>query len=355
MDFALFGTRIEDESLGALVNCLFFNSTAFTSRVKAKTGRKHFNQFILKTLGFKFIPKTTDQISLKGLLLCFFVAHLFRNPKNLKHTTIRNYVGNVRAVWTRQGCDLSPFDKQVIARVLRGVRSLRPSEFDGRVPFLLPHFQFPSIFTQPRSLDHLLFKAAVIFGFFGMFRFSSFAKIRIPNIVLVVDGREFILTRKHYPLLHSSHLTGFYFSFSSKCHPNARAYYCALHRFSAPWATLCPVTILRHLGTNGLLFSGPLFPRTKLSSKSLGSYMTFLARSKHLFTPHSLRIGGHTFFSIQNMHEDFVQFLGRRSINKSSQLYYRARAADNVLRLSMFFHRLSQNPVVNGRALFGTH
>ena len=155
-------------------------------------------------------------------------------------------------------------------------------------------------------------------------------------------------------MLHSSQLAGFYFSFSAKCHPNARAYYCTLYNYPNPWSTLCPIMVLRHLGTSGLLFTGPLFPQERLTSKALGAYMTFLARSTTPFTPRSLRIGGHTFFSVQNMHEDFVQFLGRRSINRTSQLYYRARAADNIVRLSMFFNRLTVDPVVNGRGLFGT-
>ena len=185
----------------------------------------------MNSLGFYFVPNSTEKISLKGLLLCFFIAHLFRQPQNLRYTTIRNYVGHVRAVWTQQGCDLPLFDKRVITRVLRGVRALRPTEFDGRVAFLLPHLKLPTIFTHPHSLDHLLFKAAVIFGFLGMFRFSSFDKVIAPRIVLVdVSGREFTFTQARLSLLMSQRLTGFYFSFSSKCHPNARAYYCALHR-----------------------------------------------------------------------------------------------------------------------------
>ena len=42
MDFRLFGCRIQDENLGALVNWLFLNALAKTFREKAKTGRKHF-------------------------------------------------------------------------------------------------------------------------------------------------------------------------------------------------------------------------------------------------------------------------------------------------------------------------
>ena len=98
MGFRLFGCRIQDENLGALVNWLFFNSLANTSREKGKTGRKHFDPYILESLGFNFIPSTTNHISLTGLILCFFIAHLFRIPKKMKFTTIRNYVGHVRVV-----------------------------------------------------------------------------------------------------------------------------------------------------------------------------------------------------------------------------------------------------------------
>ena len=70
--------------------------------------------------------------------------------------------------------------------------------------------------------------------------------------------------------------------------------------------------------------------------------MHFLAPNPGLeigskFTPHSLRIGGHTFFSIKNMDPDFLHFLGHRSISRICQLYYRANAYDNLKRLHMFF------------------
>ena len=219
--------------------------------------------------------------------------------------------------------------------------------------FLLPHYHYPRIFLSPLSVDHLLFKAALIFGFFGMFRFSTFHKLGAPTTVLVdVAGREFALTKQNYALLQSPAIRGFYFSFSSKCHPHARAYYCTLEHLQHPWKTICPLTALRQMGKNGLLFTGQLFPKEKLTSTALGSFMSFVARTRHAFTPHSLRIGGHTFFSAQNMHEDFVQFLGRRAIKKSSQLYYRAQAGDNILRLEMFFARLSRSTVVNENGLF---
>ena len=301
------------------------------------------------------MPFSSDKISLKALFLCFFVAHLFQNRRKYKFSTIRNYVGHVRARWAAHGSDLSQFDQMIIKRVFRGLRNLRPLQVNGRVAFLLPHYKLPNLFSCPYSLDHLLFKAAVIFGFFGMFRFSTFGKLTAQCIVLIdVSGREFAFCKAHYPLLYSPQLAGFYLKFASKYHPRGRAYFCALSDLGEPWSGLCPVSVLRMLASNELLCSGQIFHPKKISSRDLGAYMSFLACSHNKFTPHSLRIGGHTFFSIQNMHEDFVQFLGRRAVNKTSQLYYRARAADNVLRLRMFFKRISMQEVISTHSLFGS-
>ena len=67
---------------------------------------------------------------------------------------------------------------------------------------------------------------------------------------------------------------------------------------------------------------------------------TFSRDSAH-FAPHSLRIGGHTFYTLQNMHEDFVQYLGRRAIRRASQLYYRANPVDIIRRLRTFSRDVS--------------
>ena len=219
---------------------------------------------------------------------------------------------------------------------------------------MLPHYKLPRIFLSPCSTDHLIFKAAVVLGFFGMFRFSTFGKLNAQAIILVDrQGSEIQLTPECQRLLYSSQLAGFYLVFSSKCHPNARAYYCTLQHLSTTWRALCPLTILQQLAKNNLLFRTQVFPRNRLSSKALGSYMTYLARSSTPFTPHSLRIGGHTFFSVHNMNEDFVQFLGRRTITRASQLYYRARALDNIIRLKIFFGRLSNLPAIYEVGVFG--
>ena len=43
----------------------------------------------------------------------------------------------------------------------------------------------------PLSIDHLLFKAEVVFGVFGLFSYGSFKILLIDSIVLVdMNGRE---------------------------------------------------------------------------------------------------------------------------------------------------------------------
>ena len=137
---------------------------------------------------------------------------------------------------------------------------------------------------------------------------------------------------------------GFYFWFPDKYHPIAHAFYCRLDGISRFWSSFCPVRALLDLTAAGRL-TQTLFPAKIITSKNLGHYLIFVARVKNLvpgskFTPHSLRIGGHTFLSIKNMDADFLHFLGRRAISRACQLYYRANAYDNIVRLNMFFKKI---------------
>ena len=213
--------------------------------------------------------------------------------------------------------------------------------------------------VNPLSKDQLIFKAAVIFGFLGMFRYSTFGKLTYQSVVLISQDREeFRLetgaAKELEHLLKTKNIAGFYFQFAAKFHPKGRAYYCKLEDLNNPWGKLCPLKILKELSWNGLLKCKKIFDTKVLTSKTLGAYMQYIAKSTSPFTPHSLRIGGHTFYSIQNMHGDFVQFLGRRTISRASQLYYRASAADNIYRLRLFFSDISLLPIF-GTGLYGVH
>ena len=54
------------------------------------------------------------------------------------------------------------------------------------------------------------------------------------------------------------------------------------------------------------------FPLKIVNSKNLGSYMSFLSNYRFHITSQCLIIGGQSFYSVQNMNEDFVNYLGRR-------------------------------------------
>ena len=134
---------------------------------------------------------------------------------------------------------------------------------------------------------------------------------------------------------------GFYFQFADKYHPVAHAFFCKLSNVSDFWARFCPLRALCQIANSGLL-GDVILPQSKVSSSSLSDYLRSMSHKRPAlggskYMPHSLRIGGHTFYSIKNMDSDFVHFLGSRAISKACQLYYRACADDNIVRLRMFF------------------
>ena len=59
VDFHLFGRLIREANLATLVNLLFVNATAKTSRQRAYTGRNLFRYFPQRTLGFTFAEPDT--------------------------------------------------------------------------------------------------------------------------------------------------------------------------------------------------------------------------------------------------------------------------------------------------------
>ena len=165
----MFGDILAEFSLASTAALLFENATVSASRKTNKCGEKQFRRFALKYMGAHFIPKTIHQLTLRGLVLSFFTANLFLNSKNLKSSTMRNYVGHIRTHWEKSGATLSTFDKRIISRILKGVAALRPTAPDKRTAFLLPHFDFPDTGENPLSKDQLIFNAAVflVFWFFG--------------------------------------------------------------------------------------------------------------------------------------------------------------------------------------------
>ena len=188
-----------------------------------------------------------------------------------------------------------------------------------------------------------------------MFRFATYEKLTISNLVIVGTAAEeyHLATGSASELLYyfeGKEAIGFYFTFSDKYHPIAHAFFSKLSSVSQFWSTYCPVNILIQLSQHDLL-TQKIFPKTIITSEVLRNYMRFLANNSEsldgqLFTPHSLRIGGHTFFAMKNLDADFLHFLGRRAISRACQLYYRANSYDNIVRLDMFFRSISHQHIL---------
>ena len=228
--------------------------------------------------------------------------------------------------------------------MLRGVKRLRPAGRDGRAAFILPHYSLPSFFLSPSNFHQLLLKGATVFGFLGMFRHHTYAQLGLSSITIIGKlGEEFALSIGLFSELSYFYECGgfgFYFQFSDKFHPSARAYFCRMDNLPKPWSSLCPVTLLIRL-TRSKGLNKKIFPKKLTTPRLLTRFLVHVAcldiKRKSRFTPHSLRIGGHTFYSANRMAQDFIDFLASRAISRASQLYYRASPRDNVIRLLAFF------------------
>ena len=159
-----------------------------------------------------------------------------------------------------------------------------------------------------------------------MFRYATYAKLGSHNLIVVgKNGEEFrIITGSYVELVYhfeTCSAVGFYFEFPAKYHPIAYSFFCRLSDISDFWSAYCPVKILLELAKHRSL-SRTIFPPKILSRPTLNSYLQYYSRNRRpllrsKFTPHSLRIGGHTFYSIKNLDPDFVHFLGRRAISRA--------------------------------------
>ena len=135
------------------------------------------------------------------------------------------------------GLTLTDFDQSVLKDVQKGIKRMLPQKPDTRPAFLLPNYCLPSIFKCPLSSSHLIMKSAVIFGFLGMFRFSTYDKLGLHNLVLVAaDGEEMQITEgtnlQVESYLQHQKIIGFYFQFAAKYHPVAHAFFCSLSNIS---------------------------------------------------------------------------------------------------------------------------
>ena len=160
------------------------------------------------------------------------------------------------------------------------------------------------------------------------------------SLVLVdVRGIEYKMARfplrTQKALLFCDQIIGFFFNVHDKYHPVAKVYFAKLADTKSIWAQICPLRALRVLFIHDLLIVKP-FSRRNLNESKLVRAMKIIDGNDRSFKTHSLRIGAHTFFVTYGLPEDFVDFLGRRKVSRSSLTYYRASAKLVIFKLRRF-------------------
>ena len=228
---------------------------------------------------------------------------------------------------------------------------------DLRSAFILPLYRPPSFYTHPPSDYWLLFKAAVALGFHAMLRFGAFCQMT-PYLLtaILASGEEWPLSYVPLDLIAAcERLLGFVFTFSPKYTSSdgrvTSAYFCHICDIVPRLAVHCPACALLALLRRGLLRFPfrPVFNPTLFSPTALTLYLQLLSNrhindSPHHVKPHSLRIGGHTFYTMKGMSADLRDFLARRVINRCSLRYFRASPVGILQALRAFYASLDHQP-----------
>ena len=336
---------------------LYKAARANSTRKSCTVGQRHWVRFQRLHPVITFFPFASISPDPVALALCFFVAYLASRPTIRRYTTVRSYICHVKALWRDAVCAKTLLESPLLTAVLRGVRRALPAPPDLRSAFILPLYRPPSFYTHPPSDYWLLFKAAVALGFHAMLRFGAFCQMT-PYLLtaILASGEEWPLSYVPLDLIAAcERLLGFVFTFSPKYTSSdgrvTSAYFCHICDIVPRLAVHCPACALLALLRRGLLRFPfrPVFNPTLFSPTALTLYLQLLSNrhindSPHHVKPHSLRIGGHTFYTMKGMSADLRDFLARRVINRCSLRYFRASPVGILQALRAFYASLDHQP-----------
>ena len=346
-----YGEQIGNRLLAKAVIFFYRNAWKASTTRTYKTGQRWWAKFTAAYPAIRIHPFTRLSVQEHELALAFFAAHLALQPTIERGTTVAAYLTHVRADWRQAGCPEDRLSSPFVALVTRGIRRALPATPDSRHAFLLlscsprPHFQ------NPQSLLSFQLKLATVLGFFGMLRISSFANIRPAEIILVAASGRLILLSS-VCLVNTRSICrsniGFIFRFRGKSTPIGgppqTAYFPKLTDIHPSFKPFCPLNVLGEMHARGYFLrpKRQIFPKP-FTAKVLCPYLMRLAGGGRitvklaLLKSHSLRIGGHTYFTAMGMAPDLTDYLGRRKVPRSSLRYYRASPSLTLSAIRRFF------------------
>ena len=320
-----------------------------------KTGFRIWSQFLLQYPAISAYPLPRAAPQEFELSLAFFDAHLALQPSISRGTTVASYLTHVRHQWRRAGCPSRYLTSEFVALVTRGIHRALPAYPDSRQALLLLACRPPNDFLYPSSALLFRLKLATILGFFGMLRISAITQLKPASIILVsASGRQTLLSRIPVSDAHGlcRRFIGFFFRFRGKSTPVGAppqaAYFAKISDIAPSFRTFCPLHLLMLMLARGC-FTRPnrrVFPAS-FSASILCPYLMYVARRGQgqlpvdvaLIKSHSLRIGGHTYFTAMGMQPDLTDFLGRRKVPRASLRYFRSHPALTLNAIRRFFHQ----------------
>ena len=346
-----YGEQIGSPTLAEAVIYFYYNAWKASTTRTYSTGQRHWQQFTTKFPGISLFPHPRAALQEFELALAFFAAHLALQPTITRSTTVAAYLSHVRTLWQHNGCPKSCLSSKFVALVTRGIHRALPATPDDRSAFLLLDCRPPPDFLNPTTTLLFRLKFATILGFFGMLRFNVFSKIKPASIILVTaSGRRTILTRIPVSQARSicRYFIGFYFHFRGKSTPIGAppqaAYFPRLIDINPSFTPFCPLHLISQMHVRGFFLrpARHLFPDS-FTPKDLCPYLIHLAGGGRvsvelaLIKSHSLRIGGHTYYTALGMSPDLTDFLGRRKVSRSSLRYFRASPSLTISAIRCFF------------------
>ena len=350
-DVIRYGEKFEKPLLKDAVLFFYCNSWKGSTTRNYGTGQRKWAAFTLEHRKIPYLPCPTSPLAEHNLALAYFAAHLALTPTITRGTTVASYLTHVRTLWRHAGCPDHLLESEFVARVMKGIHRALPAAPDSRQAFLLLDCRPPPEFADPPSLTGFKLKFATLLGFFGMLRFDIILNIKPSQIVLVAPcGREVLLTRVPFITAWSipRKFIGFFFRFRGKStpigNPPQMAYCPKICDFDARFTQFCPITLLSQMHERGLfLHANRKILHGELTPKKLCAYVALLAGrglsqvQLALIKTHSLRIGGHTYFTAMGMNRDLTCYLGRRKLRDSSLRYFRASARLTLSAYRYFF------------------
>ena len=346
-----YGEWIGNDLLAKAVIHFYHNAWAASTARCYRTGQRRWEKFTATHPVIPMYPFPQKMLQEYELALAFYAAYLALQPTITRGSTVAAYLSHVRAGWRQAGCHKIYLSSEFVAYVTRGIHRALPAKPDSRQAFLLLACHLPRRFLHPPTAPSFLLKLATILGFFGMLRFNVIAKIKPASIILVAaSGRQTLLLHEPVTDAHNmdSRFIGFYFRFRGKSNPIGdppqAAYFPKLSDIGTSFIPFCPLHLLSQMHARGFFLKAhkKILPDA-FKADDLCSYMMYLAGGGRisvnlaLIKSHSLRIGGHTFFTAMGMAPDLTDYLGRRKVPRASLRYFRAHPSLTLTAIRCFF------------------